>query len=67
MQYREVSVEELQSMLQRGEISTSQFTEIMIKYIGKDAFMKAFNTSLEEYFKDFKLTKEKTNENAVQD
>lgn len=62
----ECTIEELQQMLRDGKISTDQFSKIMIDNIGREAFMKAFNSTLEEYFKDFKLNTEKKNENAIQ-
>lgn len=66
MGFIECTVEELQQMLRERKISTTQFASIMIDHMGKEAFMKAYNIALDEYFKDFRLIKDESNETTVQ-
>ena len=67
MDWTESSLKQVQQLLIDGKISTTQFTRLCIQRVGLNAFMKAFNSTLLEEYKNFKLNKEKKNENAVQD
>jgi hypothetical protein len=55
---REVTLEELQNMLKRGEISSDQFVKSVIEAIGEEAFYKAYGECMKAYFKDLDLNKE---------
>lgn len=51
----ELSAKELQDLLAQDRITVDQFTKVMIANIGQEAFIKAFESTLRETYKDFKL------------
>lgn len=67
MSSTEVSLQELQKMLIDGKISSTQFSRLCIQRVGIHAFMEAFNSTLLQEYKNFRINKGKENEDAIQD